>query len=328
MVIIMTKPKVYIAKHFPKEVIQYIEKYCQCEKWEGEGEISREVLLSKIRDKNGVILTSIKIDKEFLDNAPDLKVVSNVSVGYDNFDLQAMKSRNVIGTNTPSVLDNSVADLVFGLMLSSARRIVECDKYVRLGKWKSQYDENYYGIDVYGKTLGIIGMGRIGEAIAKRARFGFDMKVLYHNRSRKVEAEKNLGVEYSDLETLSKESDFVVLMTPFTKDTYRLIGANEFKLMKETAIFINASRGQTVDEKALIEALKSGEIRAAGLDVYEKEPVDVNNELLSLDNVVVLPHLGSATWETRNNMAMVSAENMVKVLLGEAAPNIVKELKE
>lgn len=322
------KPKVYVAKHFPKEVIKYIEKYCQCEVWEGEEEISREELLDKVEDKNGVILTSIKIDKEFLDRAPNLRVVSNMSVGYDNFDLDIMKSRNIIGTNTPEVLDNSVADLVFGLILSSARRIVECDKYLREGKWKSQYDESYYGIDVYGKTLGIIGMGRIGEAIAKRAKFGFDMNVFYHNRSRKLETEKNLEVKYLDLQELLKRSDFVVLMTPLTRETYRLIGADEFKLMKETAIFINASRGQTVDEKALIEALKSGQIRAAGLDVYEKEPIDVNNDLINLSNVVLLPHLGSATFETRNNMAKLSAENMVKALMGERVLNIVKELKK
>ncbi|MDF2504355.1 D-glycerate dehydrogenase [Clostridium sp.] len=324
----MIRPKVYIAKHFPKEVIQYMQEHCDCEEWEGEGEISRETLLSNISDKDGVILTSIKIDKEFLEYAPNLKVVSNMSVGYDNFDLEAMKSRNIIGTNTPGVLDNSVADLIFGLILSSSRRIVECDKYVRQGKWKSQYDENYYGIDVYGKTIGIIGMGRIGEAIAKRAKFGFDMNVFYHNRSRKIEVEKNLGVKYSDLESLLKKSDFVVLMTPFTKETYRLMSVNEFNLMKKTAVFINASRGQTVDEKALIEALKTGEIYAAGLDVYEKEPIEANNELLKLNNVVVLPHLGSATWETRNDMARVSAENMVKALVGEIAPNIVSELKK
>ncbi|UZW14118.1 D-glycerate dehydrogenase [Clostridium pasteurianum] len=322
------KPRVYVAKHFSKEVISYIENYCECEVWEGEGEISREELLEKIEDKNGVILTSIKIDKEFLDRAPNLKVVSNMSVGYDNFDLYIMKSRNIIGTNTPEVLDNSVADLVFGLMLSSARRIVECDKYLREGKWKSQYDESYYGIDVYGKTLGIIGMGRIGEAIAKRAKFGFDMNVFYHNRSRKLETEGNLGVKYLDLQELLKRSDFVVLMTPLTRETYRLIGADEFRVMKETAIFINASRGQTVDEKALIEALKSGQIRAAGLDVYEKEPIDINNELINLNNVVILPHLGSATFETRNSMAKLSSENMVKALIGERVPNIVKELKE
>lgn len=324
----MTKPKVYIAKHFPKEVIQYIEKYCECEKWEEEGEISRDALLNKLSDKNGVILTAIKIDKEFLDCAPNLKVVSNMSVGYDNFDLELMKSRNIIGTNTPGVLDNSVADLIFGLMLSSARRIVECDTYVKQGNWKVQDDENCYGMEVHNKTLGIIGMGRIGEAVAKRAKLGFDMDVLYHNRSRKIEVEHNLGVKYTDQETLLKKSDFIVLMTPLTKETYRLIGANEFSLMKKSAVFINASRGKTVDEKAMIKALKKGEISAAGLDVYEKEPVGIDNELLKLNNVITLPHIGSATWETRADMAKLSAENMVKALLGEEAPNIVSELKK
>lgn len=324
----MRRPKVYIAKHFPEEVIQYIEKYCECEKWEEEGEISREDLLNKLFDKDGVILTSIKIDKEFLDNAPNLKVVSNMSVGYDNFDLEAMKSRDIIGTNTPGVLDDSVADLILGLMLSSARRIVECDKYVRQGNWKVQYDENCYGLEIHNKTVGIIGMGRIGEAVAKRARLGFDMDVLYHNRRRKTGADQNLCVKYSDLETLLKKSDFIVLMTPFTKETYRLIGANEFSLMKKSAIFINASRGQTVDEKAMIEALKKGELFAAGLDVYEKEPIELDNELLKLNNVITLPHIGSATGETRADMAKLSAENMVKALLGEKVPNIVPELKK
>ena len=324
----MRKPKVYIAKHFPKEVIQYIEQYCECEKWEEEGEISRDTLLDKLYDKDGVILTSIKIDKEFLDSAPKLKVVSNMSVGYDNFDLKVMKSRNVIGTNTPEVLDNSVADLIFGLMLSSARRIAECDTYVKQGNWKVQDDENCYGLEVHNKTLGIIGMGRIGEAVAKRAKLGFDMEVIYHNRRRKIEVEQNLGVKYSDLETLLKKSDFIVLMTPLTRETYRLIGADEFSLMKKSSIFINASRGKTVDEKAMIEALKKGEIFAAGLDVYEKEPIESDNELLKLNNVITLPHIGSATGETRADMAKLSAENMVKALLGEKVPNIVPELKK
>ncbi len=324
----MNKPKVYITNSIPKEVLDYIGKHCDYETWDNEENIQREELKLKLKDKVGVMLTGVKIDEDLLKHAPCLKVVSNIAVGYNNFDIEAMKKRKVIGTNTPYVLDGSVADLIFGLILSTSRRISELDSYVKKGLWKASDDKNLYGTDVHRTTLGIIGMGRIGEEVAKRAKLGFEMDVLYYNRSRKVETEKNLGVKYSDMNNLLEKSDFIVLMTPLTKDTYHLIDAEEFSKMKNTAIFINASRGQTVNEKALIEVLENKKILAAGLDVYETEPINNDNPLLRMDNVVTLPHIGSATARTRFDMAMTAAENLVKGVLGEKPKYVVPELED
>ncbi len=323
----MKKHKVFIAKKVPKEVEDFIGAYCDYEKWEGEGRISRGELLERIQDKEGVLLQGDIIDDELLDYAPKLRVVSSISVGYNNFDIKAMKARNIVGTNTPKVLDDTVADLILGLILSTARRISELDRYVKDCKWESEVNENLFGIDVHHSTVGIIGMGRIGEVVAKRAKFGFDMEVLYYNRNRKYQVEESLGVKYCELEKLLKESDFIVLMTPLTEDTYHLMDFKEFDLMKRNSIFINASRGQTVNEEALIEALEKKTIMGAGLDVYEMEPVNFDNLLLKMPNVVTLPHIGSATHKTRGDMAMVAATNLVKALSGEVPPNIVPELK-
>ncbi len=324
----MGKHKVYIAQKIPKKVEEYIANFCDYEKWEGEGPIPRSELLKKIHDKEGLLLAGISIDEELLNHAPKLKVVSNASVGYNNFDLKAMKVRGIIGTNTPGVLDDSVADLIFALMLSTARRITELDKYMKDGKWKLEDNENLFGLDIHHATVGIIGMGRIGEAVAKKAKFGFDMEILYYNRNRKYEIEESLGVKYCNFEDLLKQSDFIVLMTPLNNNTYHLIDSKEFDLMKREAIFINASRGQTVNEKALIEALENRKIFGAGLDVYDKEPIEPDNPLLKMSNVVTVPHIGSATEKTRSKMAMLAVTNLVKALSGEKAPNVVPELDE
>lgn len=321
------KPKVYIAKKIPSFVEEYIGQYCDYEKYEGDDRESYKELLYKLHDKDGLLVTGTKIDRNLLEHAPKLKVVSNVSVGYNNFDIQSMKERNVIGTNTPGVLNDTVADLIFALILSAARKIAEMDSYVREGKWDTTDAEEMFGKDVHHATLGIIGMGRIGQAVAKRARYGFDMEVLYYNRSRKCEAEKTLGVKYSDLDTLLSKSDFVLVMTSLTDETYHMIDEKQFNLMKGDAILINASRGATVNEKALIKALEEKKILGAGLDVYEQEPVDKTNPLLKMKNVILLPHVGSATKKTRSDMAMLAAQNMVKALQGEIPPNTVPELK-
>src|SRR5690625_5037448 len=256
------------------------------------------------------------IDDELLNHAPRLKVVSNVSVGYNNFNVAAMKKRNVIGTNTPYVLDETVADLTFALILSTARRIPELDKLVKEGRWEPTKDDHeFFGVDVHAKTLGIIGMGRIGEAIARRAKLGFHMDVMYHNRNRKHDIESQLEIVYRDFDDLLKQSDIVVLMTPLTDETYQLIGEREFQLMKKSAIFVNVSRGQTVDEQALIKALQKGEIYGAGLDVFEQEPIQKDNPLLKMDNVVTVPHIGSATKQTRDAMGMRAAKNLVSALM-------------
>ena len=323
----MIRPKVYIAKKISKEAENYIGEFCDYEKWDSDKRITRAELLNKLSDKEGVLLSGIKIDEELLNHASKLRVVSDVSVGYDNFDLKVMKEKNIIGTNTPSVLDNTVADLIFGLILSTARRIGELDNYVKNGRWTAEDDKKLFGVNVHHTTLGIIGMGRIGEVIAKRGKLGFDMDVIYNNRNRKPEVEEKLGVKYCDFESLLQKSDFIVIMTPLTKDTYHIIDFDEFNIMKKTAILINASRGETINEQALVEALQNKKIFGAGLDVYEKGIVDSENLLLKMLNVTTLPHIGSAVEETRNGMAMLAAKNLVDALLGETPVNMVPELK-
>ncbi|MEG0775245.1 D-glycerate dehydrogenase [Clostridium sp.] len=321
------KHKVYISSRVSKQVQEYIGRSCDYTMWDSDSKITREELLKNIQDVDGLIVFGHKIDEELLNAAPKLKVVSNLAVGYDNFNIQAMKKGGVIGTNTPYVLDDTVADLIFALILSTSRRIVELDKYVRQGKWDKDIDAKHFGLDVHETTLGIIGMGNIGEAVAARGKFGFGMDILYYNRTRKIQAEKELGAKYCSLEEVLKRSDFIVLMTPLTEETKELISYEQFDMMKETAIFINASRGQTVNEEALIDALNKKKIFAAGLDVFYKEPVDVNNPLLHMDNVVTLPHIGSATAKTREEMAMLAAENMITALKGEVPPTLVKDFK-
>lgn len=316
------KPKVYVTYPISQDIEAFLVEHCDVQTWSGSGRVPREVLLKEIAGVEGLYTsgsTGGSIDQELLNHSPHLKIVSNVSVGYNNFDIEAMRDSNVIGTNTPHVLDETVADLAFALILSTARRIVELDKFVKDGNWKqeTEYRETY-GKDVHSSTLGIIGMGRIGEAIAKRAKFGFGMEVLYHNRNRKPEAEEKYDAVYCDLNELLTRSDYVLLMTPLTPETFQLMGQKEFALMKKSAIFINVSRGQTVDEQALIHALETEEIYAAGLDVFEQEPVKANNPLLKMPNVVTVPHIGSATAKTEAAMAMRAAENLVAVLTGKA----------
>jgi gluconate 2-dehydrogenase len=321
------KPTVFIDRKLPREVEDYIAEYCFIDKWEGSETIPRQLLLEKIANTNGLLTAGTAIDGELLERAPHLKVVSSMSVGYNHFDLVAMKAKGVIGTNTPHVLNDTVADLALALMLGAARRVAELDRYVKDGKWQKGDGTRLFGLDVHHAKLGIIGMGRIGEAVAKRARFGFDMDVTYYNRSRKPNAEEKLGVRYSELNELLANSDYVVMLAPLTPETNKLIGKNELKLMKPTSIFINISRGQTVDEQALIEALKEGTIAAAGLDVYEKEPIEPDHPFLQMANVLTLPHIGSATSQTRNAMAMLAAQNLISALTGKVPPNIVDELK-
>ncbi|WP_096200520.1 2-hydroxyacid dehydrogenase [Bacillus sp. FJAT-45350] len=319
------KPKIFISKAIPKEVEEFISSYCDYRIWNSKEPISREALYKELEDIDGLLLNDIvKIDQELLDHAPRLKIVSNSFVGYNNFDLKAMKARDVIGTNTPHVLDDTVAELTLGLMLSVARRLPELNNYVKDGYWEKGQDEKLFGVDVHHSTIGIIGMGRIGEVLARKAKYGFDMEVLYHNRRRKEEVEKRTEAEYCSMEHLLKRSDFVVLLTPLTPETTNLIGTKEFELMKETAFFINVSRGGTVDEQALIEALQSKKIKGAGLDVFKKEPVEKDNPLLKMENVTVVPHIGSATHKTRLDMAMCGAKNLVKGVCGEQPPNIVE----
>ncbi|QGQ95485.1 D-glycerate dehydrogenase [Paenibacillus psychroresistens] len=315
------KPTVLIARPIPSEVEDYIASHCTILKSSTNEAMPRKEMLRLLAAAEGLLTTGGKIDEELLKHAPLLKVVSNISVGYNNMDLTAMKARGVIGTNTPEVLDETVADLVFSLILGAARRTAELDQYVKQGKWKQGDDESLFGLDVHHATLGIIGLGRIGEAIARRAKLGFLMNVQYYNRNRKIDAETNLGVIYQPMNELLRTSDFILLMTPLTEETTHLIGKEQFSLMKSSAIFINASRGKTVDETALIEALQNKQIYAAGLDVYDREPVDIDNPLLQMSNVLALPHIGSATAKTRTDMAFLAAKNLVSAVLGQTPPN-------
>ena len=322
------KPKVYVARKVMPEVKAYLMEHCDCEFWESRERQGRERFFAAIADAEGLLTAGTPINDELLDHAPRLRIVSNISVGYDNFDVEAMKRRGVMGTHTPGVLDDTVADLAMALILAAARRIAELDRFVRRGGWVKGIDRELYGVDVHHATLGIIGMGRIGEAVAKRARLGFDMEVLYHNRSRKPEAEARYGAVYVSLDELLARSDFVVILTPLTPETKKMIGREQLARMKPTAILVNVSRGAVVDEAALIEALRNGTIRGAALDVFEQEPVHPDNPLLTLDNVVLLPHIGSATERTRTAMAMLAARNLVAGLKGEVPPNLVPELKD
>ncbi|RNC28840.1 MAG: Glyoxylate/hydroxypyruvate reductase B [Candidatus Dichloromethanomonas elyunquensis] len=321
------KPKVFITRKVAAEVKEYIAKYCDFRMWDSEDPIPRQVLLQEVPEIDGLLNHTNKIDDELLGRALKLKVVSNMSSGYNNFDIEAMKRRKIIATNTPGVLDETVADNVMALILASARRIPELDRYVKEGKWDKLIGEDLFGTDVHDTALGIIGMGRIGKAIAYRAKFGFHMRILYHNQSNNLLGEQELGARFCSLDQLLQESDFVLITTPLTDKTRNMIGAREFSLMKDSAIFVNASRGETVDESALYQALKNGVIRAAALDVYAKEPVDPNNPLLQLNNIVTVPHIGSAVKETRDAMALLGAENLVKALQGEEPPNLIDEFR-
>jgi gluconate 2-dehydrogenase len=321
------KPKVLVTRNIPAEVEQYIKEHCDVEVWRSEEAIPPYTLYDKIVDVSALLTNGTKVDDVLLARAPKLKIVSNMSVGYNNLDVTALRRRGVLATITPGVLDETVADLMMALMLAAARRIPELDKKVREGRWRAGDQTPWFGIDVHHKKLGIIGMGRIGDAIARRAKFGFGMDILYYNRSRRPEAELMFYAEYCELNQLLAESDYVMLMTPLTAQTERMMGAAQFAKMKPTAIFINGSRGQTVDEIALCEALKRGTIRAAGLDVFVEEPVPANHPLLSLSNVVAVPHIGSATAQTRFDMAMSAARNMISGLNGETPQDLIPEMR-
>ncbi len=276
----------------------------------------REEILANISDKDGLLCTvTDRIDDELMEKAPNLRIVANYGVGYDNIDLAAATARGIWVTNTPGVLTDATADLTFGLILAVARRIVEGEARLRAGEWKHWAPYLFLGAEVSGKTLGIIGLGQIGKAVARRA-LGFNMRILYHDQLRiDEEQERDLNLTYMDLKTLLSQADFVSLHVTLTEKTRHLIGAPELDLMKPTAYLINASRGPVVDEKALVEALQAKKIAGAGLDVYEKEP-ELSPGLLKVNNVVLAPHIGSATLETRTAMGKLAAENLLDGLKG------------
>ena len=271
----------------------------------------------------GLLGASLKLDAQLLDLAPALEAVASVSVGVDNYDINYLTERKVLLTHTPDVLTETTADTGFALILASARRVVELANLVRNGQWKKNVGPEHFGTDVHGKTLGIIGMGRIGEALAQRGHFGFGMPVIYHSNSPKPAVEERFNAQNRSLYELLQQADFICLTLPLTAQTEGLIGAEQFALMRPESIFINISRGKVVDEAALIHALQQRQIRAAGLDVFEREPLELTSPLLQLDNVVATPHIGSATVETREAMARCAVDNLLAALAGERPANLV-----
>lgn len=314
----MKTPKIFITRKCPEERLKALNELGEVEMWEKEDvPCPRGLLLEKAKEADALLtMLSDQVDEELLDQAENVKVIANLAVGYDNINLQYAKGKKVIITNTPDVLTDTTADLTFALILTAARRVIEAADYVKAGKWTSWSPLLLAGADVHHKTIGIVGMGKIGQAVAKRAK-GFDMNILYHNRSRDYDAENNLDAAYTSFDELLAQSDFVVCMTPFTNETKHMFNAESFRKMKSSALFINSSRGGTVVEKDLIKALESGEIAGAGLDVFEKEPISADHPLLKLPNTVALPHIGSATAETRYAMIDCCVQNILSVLTGK-----------
>ena len=317
------KPRILITREVFDETIAYLREHCEVEDNQADVPFDVVALKAKLADRQGIMCAlTDKVDADLLAAVPGLKAVANIAVGYNNIDVAACTARGVMVTNTPGVLDDSTADLAWALMLAAARRLTEVERLIRRGDWKGWRLKQWLGTDVHHATLGIVGMGRIGQAIAKRAA-GFDMTVLYHNRTRvAADVEQRLNATYASLEDLLRRADFVILQVPYSPQTHHLIGANELKLMKPTAILINSTRGGVVDDAALVAALKDGTIRAAGLDVYENEP-KLHPGFLELDNVALAPHVGSSTEATRRAMAMTAARNLVAALTGGVPPNLV-----
>jgi len=317
------KPKILVTREVFDETLAYLGTHCEVDSNQVDTPLDAETLAQRLADRAGVICSlTDRIDDKLLARCPRLKVVANIAVGYNNIDLAACSARGIMATNTPGVLDDSTADLAFTLMLAAARRLTEAEAYVREGQWKGWHLKQLLGVDVHHATLGIIGMGRIGQVIAKRAA-GFEMRVIYHNRKRVAsEIEQRVNATYVSQDDLLAQSDFVVLQMPYSPQTHHLIGAAELGKMKPSAILINSTRGGVVDDAALIRALKNGTIRAAGLDVFEGEP-KLSPGFLELKNVVLAPHIGSSTEATRRAMAMTAAKNAVAALNGSAPPNLL-----
>ena len=321
------KQKVLVTRGVFPEIVGALSQRFEVEHNPDDRPWPAEELARRLQGKGGVMATVMdKFDEPLLAQCPDLRVISNIAVGYNNIDLAACTKRGIRVTNTPGVLDDTTADLTWALLMAAARRIAEGDAYVRAGDWKIAFGVQYFlGQDIHHATLGIVGMGRIGQAIARRAR-GFDMRVLYNNRTRLAEAdEQRLGATYTGREPLLVESDFVVVMAPYSAATHHLIGAAEIAKMKPTAILVNTARGGVVDDEALVYALKHGRIAGAGLDVFEGEP-SVNPGYLELRNVVMTPHIGSASAATRMTMCRTAMRNLTDVLEGREPPNLVNPI--
>lgn len=320
------KPYIFITRKLPDEAVELLRNKYEVKMWDKEDvAVPRSVLLEEAKKADALLtMLSDKIDEEIFLIGENLKVVANLAVGYDNIDIQKASEHGVAVCNTPDVLTDTTADLTFALLMATARRIVEAAEFVKEGKWKSWAPLLLAGHDIHHKTIGIVGMGSIGSTVAKRAK-GFDMNILYHNRSRKMEVEAELGAIYCSFDELVESADFIVCLTPLTAETKDLFTKDVFKKMKKTAIFINASRGPVVNEEDLYQALEAIDIAAAGLDVFEQEPIDPAHPLLKLPNVVALPHIGSASIETRMDMMNMCVENIDLVLSGQESKTRVNK---
>ena len=317
------KKNVVLYKQLSDALMQRLEAHANVTLIEKLDAAGMDQLRAALPRAQGILGASLKLDAQLLDLAPNLEAVASVSVGVDNYDIDYMTERKIQLTNTPDVLTETTADTGFALVMASARRVVELANMVRNGQWVKNVGPEHFGTDVHGKTLGIIGMGRIGEALAQRGHFGFGMPVIYHSNSPKPAVETRFNAQYRSLDQLLQEADFICLTLPLTAQTEGLIGAEQFALMRRESIFINISRGKVVDEAALINALQQGQIRGAGLDVFEREPLELTSPLLQLDNVVATPHIGSATFETREAMARCAVENLLAALAGARPANLV-----
>jgi glyoxylate/hydroxypyruvate/2-ketogluconate reductase len=317
------KKKVVVTREVFDETIDYLRRHFDVVSNQDDRRYSRDELLALLKDADGAQTSGTdRVDGELLDRCPALRAVCNTAVGYNNIDLAACSERGVMATNTPGVLDDSVADYSMGLLIATCRRLPEGERYLRAGEWKGTWLKQTLGQDVHGATLGLFGFGRIGQAIAKRA-LGFDMRILYHSRSRAApDAERLARAQYVSKEDLLRQSDIVLLILPYTPETHHYIGAEELKLMKPSAVLVNMARGGIVDDAALVEALKDKTIWAAGLDVFENEP-KLHPGFLELENAVLSPHIASASEPTRRAMAMTAAKNLVAALTDGNPPNLL-----
>lgn len=317
------KPSVVLYKPLPEDLRERLDEHFNVTEID---DITPEITAAHpeiFLQAEGILGSGGKIDAEFLKLAPKLRAASTTSVGYDNFDVAALNERGVVLMHTPTVLTDTVADTIMSLVLSCAHRVVELAERVKAGEWQKNAGPEWFGIDVHHKKMGILGMGRIGLALAQRAHLGFNMPILYNARKHHQEAEQRFNAQYCDLDTLLAESDFLCICLPLTAETHHLIGAEQLAKMKSSAVLVNTGRGPVIDEQALIAALKKGTIYAAGLDVFEQEPLPVDSELLKLRNVVALPHVGSATFETRYGMARDGVDNLIAALTGKVEKNCV-----
>ncbi len=316
------KPKVYVTRRIAEQALDMIREAAEMRLWEGELPVPLEVLLKEVKDVEGLLsMLTERIDGELFDAAPKLKVASNMAVGFDNVDLEEATRRGIPVGNTPGVLTETTADFAFALFMAAGRRVTEGERYIRAGQWKTWSPMVLLGQDLHHATLGIVGLGRIGWEVAKRAR-GFDMEVIYYDEIRRKDLEEQYSIEYAgDLLTLLSRADFVTVHVSLTPKTRHLMGAKEFAAMKPTAIFVNTSRGPVVDQKALYHALKDKTILAAGIDVTEVEPIPMDDPLLTLDNLTITPHIASASVATRTKMALLAVENLLAGLRGEIPPH-------